>query len=103
MAKYLLVYHGGSGMAATEEEQAAAMAAWNDWFGRLDGSLVDGGNPTAAVKRITPDGRVSDDPAGPTGYSIISATSLDEAVVLAQGSPLLQAGGSIQVAEAIDM
>jgi hypothetical protein len=103
MAKYLLVYHGGSGMAASADEQAAAVAAWNDWFGRLDGALVDGGNPTAAVRHITPDGRVSDDPTGPTGYSIISAADLDEAVALAKGSPLLQAGGSIQVAETIDM
>jgi hypothetical protein len=79
------------------------MTAWNDWFGRLDGALVDGGNPTAAVKRVSSNGSVSDDPSGPTGYSIISASSLDEAVVLAKGSPLLKAGGTIQVAEAIDM
>ena len=34
MGKYVLVYKGG-GMAATEEEQKAAMEAWGAWFGGL--------------------------------------------------------------------
>ena len=35
MANYVLVYKGGSGMAQTEAEQAAVMAAWGKWFGEL--------------------------------------------------------------------
>jgi hypothetical protein len=103
MGKFLLVYQGGSGMAASAEEQARVMAAWNDWFGRLGPALVDGGSPTAAVKRIAPGGAVTDEPSGPTGYSIIKADSLGQAVELAKGSPLLQAGGTIQVAETVEM
>jgi hypothetical protein len=103
MAKFLLVYHGGGGMETSAEEQAKVMAAWNDWFGRLDGALVDGGSPTAAVKRIASGGAVSDDASGPSGYSIISAGSLDEAVDLAKGCPVLGSGGTVQVAETIEM
>jgi hypothetical protein len=103
MAKFLLVYHGGDGMAATAEEQAAVMAAWNGWFERMGPAVLDVGNPTATVKRVAPGGTVSDDTAGPSGYSLISATTIDEAVGLAKGCPVLEAGGSIQVAEAIDM
>ena len=38
-----------------------------------------------------------------TGYSIISAANLDEAITLAQGCPVLEGGGSVEVAEAVDM
>jgi len=40
VANYVFVYKGG-GMAATEAEQKAAMAAWGQWFGGLGGAVVD--------------------------------------------------------------
>jgi hypothetical protein len=102
MAKYLLVYHGGS-MPESPEDTARVMKAWTDWFGVLGPAVADGGNPAGATKRITPGGAVSDDPSGPSGYSILEAGSLDEAVRLAKGCPVLVGGGSIQVAEIIDV
>ena len=98
MANYVLVYHGG-GMPESPEEGAKVMQAWDVWFGELGDSLVDGGNPASATKTIAPDGSVSDDPSGPSGYSILKADSLDAAVALAKGCPVLQAGASIQVVE----
>ena len=106
MAKYVLIYQapGGAAMGGTPDEQASAMAAWNDWFGKLDGSLVDGGNPATKTRTIASDGSVRDEANGPTGYSIIQAGSLDEAVRLAKGCPvLLGPGNSVQVVETIDM
>jgi hypothetical protein len=97
MANYLLVYHGGK-MPETEAAQAGVLQAWNDWFGRLGGALVDGGNPASRTKTIAA-GDVSDDPDGPSGYSIIKADSLDQAVELAKGCPVLQGGSTIQVVE----
>ena len=38
-----------------------------------------------------------------TGYSIISADSLDEALVFAKDSPQLSSGGTIEVAETLDI
>ena len=98
MANYVLVYHGG-GMPETPEEGAKIMQAWNVWFGELGDSLVDGGNPASATKTIAADGSVSDDASGPSGYSILKADSLDAAVALAKGCPVLQGGASIQVVE----
>jgi hypothetical protein len=106
MAKYVLIYQspGGAAMGATPEEQAASMQAWNEWFGVLDGSLVDGGNPASRTRTISSDGSVRDEQNGPTGYSIIQAGSLDDAVRLAKGCPvLLGPGNSVQVVETIDM
>jgi hypothetical protein len=95
---YLLLYHGG-GMPASQEEQARVMQQWTEWFGVLGDRLVDGGNPVSQTKRIAVGGSVSDEANGPTGYSIIKAETLDQAVELAKGCPVLQGGASIEVAE----
>ena len=101
MANYLLLYSGGS-MPKGQAEQAAVMQAWTAWFGKLGSALVDGGNPTTGkAKTIASDGTVSDASAGTTasGYSIIKADSLDAAVKLASGCPVLQGGAKISVLE----
>ena len=98
MANYVLVYHGGS-MPETPEEGANVMKAWTDWFQTIGDALVDGGNPASRTKTIAANGSVSDDATGPSGYSIIKADSLDAAVGLAKGCPVLQGGASIQVVE----
>ena len=95
---YLLLYHGG-GMPEGPEEQARVMQQWTEWFGVLGDRLVDGGNPVSQTKRIAVGGAVSDESGGPTGYSIIKADTLDQAVELAKGCPVLQGGASIDVAE----
>jgi hypothetical protein len=98
---YLLLYSGGE-MPEGEEAQAAVMKAWTDWMGGLGDAMKDGGNPfTPAAKSISPEGSVSDGPAGSmaSGYSIIKADSLDRAVELAKGCPVLQGGASITVYE----
>ena len=104
MAKYVLAFHGG-GMAETEEDQAKVMAAWGAWMEGLGDALVDPGNPAGASKTISNDGSVSDGGgANPvTGYTLIQADSLDDAVTLAKGNPIFDSGGSIEVVEALDM
>lgn len=104
MAKYALVFHGG-GMPETEEESAAVMAAWGVWMEGLGAALTDPGNPFGSAKTINSDGSTSAgggaNPA--TGYTLVDADSLDAAVALAKGCPILASGGSIEVAEALDM
>ena len=45
VAKYLLVYHGGS-MPESQEEIDATMARWGKWMEDNGPSLVDPGNPS---------------------------------------------------------
>ncbi len=101
MPNYLLAYHGGGGMAQDEAARDKIMAQWGKWFQDLGPSLVDGGNPIMKTKTISSKGGVSDgggqNPV--SGYSVIKADSLDDAVQLAQGCPVLVGGGTIEVAE----
>ncbi len=104
MSKFLLVYHGGSGMPASEEEQAKAMAAWGGWFAQLGDAVVDGGNPTGASVTVKSGGSSQGGGANPTsGYSLIEASSIDDATEKAKGCPILAAGGSVEVCETIDV
>jgi hypothetical protein len=96
MANYLLVYKGGS-IPATEAEQNAVMAAWGAWFGGLGSAVVDQGAPIGPGKSVGGDG-----PLDVTGYSIISADSLDDAVRMADSCPILD-NGSVDVYETVQM
>jgi len=104
MPKYLLSYHGG-GMAQTPQDQEKAMAAWGAWFGSLGNAIVDAGNPTGASKTVAADGSASagGGPNPVTGYTLLSANDLESAVSLAKGCPILATGGTIEVAETIEM
>lgn len=96
---YLLVFHGGS-MPESPEEGAKVTQAWGDWFGRLGDAVIDQGNPVGQVKTIAANGSVSDGGTNPSsGYSIIKADTLDAAVELAKGCPVLAGGASVEVAE----
>ena len=89
-------------MPESEAEQKAVMNEWQNWFGKLGGAVVDGGNPfTPQAKTITSTGKVSDGSGGPmpSGYSILKADSLDEAVGMAKGCPVLKGGANIMVFE----
>jgi hypothetical protein len=104
MADYVLLYTGGS-MPETEEEQAKVMKAWEDWYGGIGGALKDGGNPFGpAAKTVAGDGSVSDGAGSSphTGYTIVTADSLDAATAIAKGSPVLQGGGSVTVYETFE-
>ena len=104
MENYVLAYSGGNGVAADEADRDAQMAKWGQWFGELGSAVVDGGAPTGSAKTVGRGGSVSDGGSRAlTGYSIVSADSLDSAVELAKGCPVLETGGAVDVYEGIAM
>jgi hypothetical protein len=104
MAKYLFVYHGG-GHPESKDEIAKVMTAWGQWFGSMGSAVIDGGNPVGKSSTVKSNGSVvSNGGANPaSGYSLIEAASLDDALAKAKKCPILAAGGSVEVAQAIDM
>ena len=100
MANFVLLYTGG-GMPEGEAETKRVMEAWTGWFGSLGDKVVDPGNPfVPEARKIESGGRTGAANGNRhSGYSIIKADSLDEAVKLAQGCPVLQGGAAIEVYE----
>ncbi len=104
MAKYLFVYHGGKN-PESEQEVAEVLDNWGNWFGSMGAAVIDGGNPVGMSSTINGNGSVTDNggsnPA--SGYSLIEASDLDDAIAKARGCPILTADGTVELAEAIDM
>lgn len=105
MAKYMVLYTGGMGMAATPEEQQRIMAEWGAWYEAMGTAIIDGGAPFADSKTIKgahiEDGPLWDNPA--TGYTVLEAESLDAAAAKCKDHPHLNHGGQVQVYTCIDM
>jgi hypothetical protein len=104
MAKYLFVYHGGS-VPQSDAEKARVMNAWGEWMGGMGAALLDGGNPVGQSYTVSGKGTVTDNGgANPaSGYSLVEAASLTEALAHAKACPILSDGGSVEVAQAMDM
>jgi hypothetical protein len=102
MAKFVLMFHGGE---TPEEPSQAVMDRWMAWFTELGDAVVDMGAPFGASATIASDGTPSErsGPNPATGYTVIEAANLHDAVVMAKGCPGLSTGGSVKLYEAVQM
>ena len=103
MAKFMFIYHGGS-MPETPEEGEKVMAAWMSWLGGMGDAVADGGNPAGPSKTVSAGGVSDGGGANPvSGYTLVNADDIDQAVNMAKGCPIIAAGGSVEVAEAVEI
>ncbi len=100
MPEYVFAYHGGK-TPETQEEGAKAMAAWEAWFQDMGDAVVNPGNPVGMSKTVTATAVEDHGGANPiSGFSIVTADTMEGAVGLAKGCPMVVDGsGSIEVAE----
>jgi len=105
MAEFLYLYRGGT-RGATAEESEQIMQKWMSWFKELtaSGNLKDGGQPLEAEGKVVRDkrGTVTDGPFAEAkdlvgGYTLIEAENLGRAAELAQGCPILERQGLVEV------
>ena len=98
MGKYVLVYTGGS-TPDSEEEREHLMVAWQDWLNGLGDRVADWGAPFGASSAVNG----TETEAHLTGYSILNAESLDDAVRAAESCPVFASGGGVEVYETLQM
>ncbi|PWE32666.1 hypothetical protein DDZ14_09760 [Maritimibacter sp. 55A14] len=106
MPKYVFAYHGGRMPDAPEERsrEKAAWADWFDWFESLGASVLDRGNPLGGSRIVTSAGVAEDGGPNPvSGYTVVEAPDFDTALKMARGCPMLDHGGTVEVAEAIEL
>lgn len=102
MTKFVYAYTGGQ-TAETPEAQEKSMQEWGAWFGALGSVVTDTGAPFGASATVKAGGGSGGGQSGLTGYTVIEAASLDEAVAKADGCPILATGGQVEVYEALEM
>ncbi|HEX3672165.1 MAG TPA: YciI family protein [Candidatus Cybelea sp.] len=105
MAEFLYLYRGGQ-RGTTAEESEQIMQKWMNWFKELtaSGNLKDGGQPLEADGKVVRDkrGAMTDGPFAEAkdlvgGYTLVEAESLARAAELAQGCPILERQGFVEV------
>jgi len=101
MAKFVLVFNGG---APAESEMEEHKKEWGAWIQGL-GDKYDSGLPFGDDKKSVkgPDGSVSDYSGDSSGYMVIDADSIDDAVDTAKDAPHQKNGGSTDVFSTVDM
>jgi len=107
MKKFVFVLYGKP-MSKDErkENMKKTMDEWMAWFSTFQDKMVDGGNPFRnEAKSVTDKGAetISADKWPATGYTIINAKDMDEAVDIAKGCPALKREGTVRVYEAMPM
>lgn len=94
--------------AMTAEERRAALDAWNAWCDRLAGAgKLKDGHPLMPAGRVVGAGASTKPTDGPFteakemigGYFLVEAASLAETVEIAEQSPNIQFGMSVEVRE----
>ena len=115
MKEHMLIYKGGDPdwkENTSEEDMAAELERWGAWMGALQAKdqLGTGGSPLhTAGKNISNDGVVTGIAASElkeliTGYSIIKASNIEDAIMIAKDCPALDApSGDIEVREVMQL
>ena len=98
MPHFLFAYRGGK-QPDTPEETEVEIERWRGWFDRIGPAIVDPGNPVGTAKTVSAKGVSDSGGDNPlSGYTIIHAESIDQAVELAKVCPII-GDGSIDFAE----
>lgn len=103
MPNYIIAYHGGR-KPGSPEEGAEHMAKFKAWIGSLGAAAVNPGTPLGKSRIVTPAGVEDDGGSNPMlGFSIVKADNIDAALEVAKECPTLDLGGTLEVAELMEM
>ena len=104
MAKYIFIYYDGNPLE-NELPSEKGIAEWTQWFQKLGDRIVDGGAPFNANGHSV--GKTGTEPVSTwpaTGYSIVTADSMEDAVSMTEGCPVFNTDeGVIRVYECAPM
>lgn len=103
MKNYVFIYYNNGIREDVSPEDFKA--EWSGWFGNLGDKLVDAGNPfNGGGKAVEKSGVTTIENWPSTGYSIVKANGMDEAVDMAKGCPVLnEPDGAVRVYETMPM
>ncbi len=103
MKKFVLFYYGHPKFSSPEDGQAH-QKRWKEWATALGDAIVEMGVPVGATKTVTQSGAKDNKADAPlTGYTVVQAKTMDDAVAMTKKCPFVEDGGRMDVAEAMSM
>lgn len=101
MPKFILAFRGG--MPKSPEEGQKMTTDWNAWMDQLGPALIDKGAGFGKSRFLAAPDR-EQEPGDPlSGYSVVEASNIDAALDIARKNPIFLLGGTIEVAEMMQM
>ena len=103
MPEFIIAYKGGD-QPESEEAGKAHFAKWQAWLQGLGEAAVKPATPMRDVRLVSRDG-VSDAPRADTmsGFTIVQADNLDDALEMAKSCPFLDINGTLEVGQLMEM
>ncbi|MEJ2158567.1 MAG: YciI family protein [Desulfobacteraceae bacterium] len=103
MTQFIIIYIGGDQPASPEEGQKH-FAKYRQWLAALGSAAVSPMNPIKNTHTVHADGSVAQGgDMAMSGYTIVEAESLDEAISMAKACPFLEINGTLEVSELVKM
>ncbi|MEX0955462.1 MAG: hypothetical protein WDZ83_09650 [Rhizobiaceae bacterium] len=101
MPKFMIAFRGG--MPSSPEEGQRMMLDWNAWMEQLGPALVDKGAGLGKSRFLAAADREQQAGDPLSGYSTVEAPDIDAALDMARSNPIFSLGGTIEVAEMMQM
>jgi len=99
MKQFVLVYLGGN-HPSDEEEANKHLFKYMEWLQSLGDTVIVPTIPLKDTNTVSPDGMVREGGSSAmSGFSIIKAESMADALSIARDCPFLEIGGSLEVSE----
>ena len=103
MPQFIITYIGGDHPSSPEEGQKH-FAKYQQWLATLGSAAVSPMNPISHTHTIHADGSVTQGSAiSMSGFTIVEAASIEEAISMAKDCPFLDINGSLEVSELVKM
>ena len=101
MAQYLLLYHCKA-LSKDKRKLKARKDSWDNFISEISNTVLGGGKPLVKAKTVTEDKEVGNGDCDITGFTVVEAEDLDEAVELSRSAPDLNQGGRADVFQIVD-
>jgi hypothetical protein len=112
MKEFMLIFRNdyNPNFKPSPEQMQASIKQWQDWIGGIaaQGKFVNTNRLGFEGKTLKPNNVITDGPYAEVkeilgGYLILKADTLDEAVALAEGCPILFIGGHVEVRDILKL
>jgi hypothetical protein len=112
MKEFMLIFRNdyNPSFKPSPEQMQASIKQWQDWIGGIaaQGKFVNTNRLGFEGKTLKPNNVITDGPYAEVkeilgGYLILKADTLDEAVALAKGCPILFIGGHVEVRDILKL